>query len=65
MLDKVGNWEVLLYRRFTGKITGKNILPVKLGKMQFFKISAKNGWKGCRAFIPVSGIRLHDQAQLI
>ena len=34
--SKVRNWEVLLYQRFTGKLTGKNFLPVKIGEMQFF-----------------------------
>ena len=48
MLSRVRYWEVLLYQRFTGKLTGKSCLPVNVGKMQFFKVRAKIGWKLCQ-----------------
>ena len=41
ILARVRYWEVLLYQRFTGKLTGKRFLPVNVGKMQFFKVRAK------------------------
>ena len=33
LASRVGNWELLPYQWLTGKFTGKNFLPVKLGKM--------------------------------
>ena len=45
---RVRYWEILLYQRFTGKWTGQNLLPVKVCKMQCFKIRAKIWWKLCQ-----------------
>ena len=38
------NWTFWLYWRLTSKLTGKNFVPVKLGKMQFFKEVTQKGW---------------------
>ena len=56
------NFESLPDQRFTGKTIGKIILPVKTGKLQFFKISAKNNWKLCQApFWSIWEINVHTK----
>ena len=56
------NFESLPDQRFTGKTIGKIILPVKTGKLQFFKIRAKNYWKLCQApFWSIWEINVHPK----